>query len=244
MPISLIIPAFNEERYIGACLRAVGENAAGRFAEIIVVDNASTDRTAEIAASYPGVRVVQEPDRGVTRAKQRGLQEAKGDVVAYIDADTIMPAGWVDTVEECMVRRSDVICLSGPYRYFDGPPIGRKVLNALGQTVMYLGYLLHGHMLVGGNFAARKAVLEDIGGFDPTLDFWGEDSEHGRRIAASKKGKFIYRRDFNIGTSARRFVADGFVLTSLVYGLNFIWVVLFHRPFSNDHGNVRAAPSP
>ncbi len=242
--ISLIIPAFNEERYIGECLRSVIKHAAGRLLEIIVVDNASTDRTAEIAASYPGVRVVHEPHKGVTRAKQRGLQEAKGAIVAFVDADNIMSPGWIEAVEQTFIQRTDVACLSGPYLYHDGPRLGRKVLNALGRHVMYLGYLLNGHMLVGGNFAAKKSVLEEIGGFDPTVDFWGEDSEIGRRIAASKKGKFIYRRNFNIGTSARRFVAHGYAMTSMIYGLNYHWVVLFHRPFSNDHANVRIAPAP
>jgi glycosyltransferase involved in cell wall biosynthesis len=242
--ISLVIPAYNEERYLKGCLDSVFKNAASRLLEIIVVDNGSTDRTAEIAESYTGVRVVYEPNVGVTRAKQRGLEEARGSVIAFIDADTLMPEGWIDIVEQTFSNQADVACLSGPCHYYDGPPIVRTFLNALNQYVLPLGYLLHGHMLIGGNFVVQKAVLEAINGFDPTIDFWGEDADLGRRIAANKKNKFIFRRNFNVQSSVRRFEAEGLFITCLVYGINYLWVVFFNRPYSNAHANIRLAAAP
>src|SRR5664280_3431558 len=100
MDISLVIPAYNEEHYLAASLDSVRKNAASRLLEIIVVDNGSTDRTAEVAGRYAGVRVVHEATLGVAYAKQRGLAEAKGSLVAFIDADSLMPGGWIDIVEQ------------------------------------------------------------------------------------------------------------------------------------------------
>jgi len=119
LQISLVIPAHNEEAYIGGCLDSVLANAAGRFHEIIVIDNASSDRTAEVAAARPGVRVVTESAKGLTRARQRGYLEATGEYVAYIDADTRMPPGWFDRVERTFAAHPDAASLSGPAKYWD-----------------------------------------------------------------------------------------------------------------------------
>ena len=86
--ISLIIPAYNEEAYLGACLDAVMANVAGKALEIIVIDNNSTDGTRAVAERYPAVTYVFEPEKGITRARQRGFLTARGDILAYVDADT------------------------------------------------------------------------------------------------------------------------------------------------------------
>ena len=95
MNISVVVPAYNEEQYIAACLSSILNQKNEALHEIIVVDNASTDATAQIAASYPGVRVVLEQNKGLPYARQRGLEEAVGDIVAYIDADTKVRPGWL-----------------------------------------------------------------------------------------------------------------------------------------------------
>lgn len=95
--VSIIIPAYNEERYLGACLEAIAAQTLQPY-EVIVVDNASTDRTAEIAAQYPFVKLLQEPIRGRAYAQATGFNAASGDVVARIDADAVIPPNWVDHV--------------------------------------------------------------------------------------------------------------------------------------------------
>ena len=80
--LSLIIPAYNEEAYIGPCLDSVLQNAMGRFHEIIVVNNASTDRTYEVARARRDVRVVHETQNGICYARQRGFEEATGEILA------------------------------------------------------------------------------------------------------------------------------------------------------------------
>src|ERR1700760_2088294 len=81
--ISLIIPAYNEEDYLPACLDAVMENVAGKVMEIIVVDNNSTDGTKAVVERYPAVTYVFEPEKGITRARQRGFLASSGDILAY-----------------------------------------------------------------------------------------------------------------------------------------------------------------
>ncbi|MDB5194466.1 MAG: putative glycosyltransferase, partial [Parcubacteria group bacterium] len=93
LKISLIVPAYNEEKSIELCLEHAISNSNGDLYEILVIDNASTDKTALIAASIRGVRVVREEKKGLTRARQRGYIEAKGNILAFIDADTEMPKG-------------------------------------------------------------------------------------------------------------------------------------------------------
>ena len=170
--LSLIIPAYNEEAYIGFCLDSVLQNAFGRFHEIIVVDNASSDRTGEIARARRGVRVVQEMQRGVCFARQRGLEEATGEILAYIDADTRLPADWALIAERTFQNRPDLVCLSGPYRYYDGPKAKRWVLNGFSRLAVPMGRWLFGYMVVGGNFIATKRAIKEAGGFDTTINFW------------------------------------------------------------------------
>lgn len=235
MKISLVIPAYNEEKFIGKCLESVQKNGAGFF-EIIVVNNASTDRTAEIAASFPGVRVVTEPSKGLTKARQKGLEEAGGDFIAFIDADTSLPPRWMGMVERNF-ESPGVVCLSGSYRYYDGPWLRNMFIYFLWWISYPLTYRIVGYMVVGGNFVARRSALLNMGGFDPTIQFHGEDTDIARRI--SKFGKVIFRMNFFIYTSSRRFNAEGLIKTIGAYVINFLWIVFLHHPLTKTYRDIR-----
>jgi len=240
MRISLVIPAFNEEAYLGGCLDSVLASG-GRFHEIIVVDNASTDGTAEVAAARPGVRVVYEAKKGLLAARQRGYQEATGDVVGYIDADTRMPKGWWQRANDVLSTRPDVVALSGPARYWDAKPWQRFFLALLWRVSAPLAYRLVGYMIYGASFAVRRSALDAIGGFNPAIEFYGEDTDLARRL--SRQGKVVFDMRFFIFSSARRFASEGMFRTNLVYVLNFAWPVLFGRPFTRQHKDIRADTS-
>ena len=120
MKLSLIVPCYNEEKRIYACLDAVIKSGY-QFHEIIVVDNGSTDATADIVrASFSQARVVSEPTVGLSHARQRGYLESTGDVLVYIDADTRMPRGWTERVAAEM-HDSWAVAVSGPCSYYDAP---------------------------------------------------------------------------------------------------------------------------
>ncbi len=234
MKISLVIPAYNEEKYISACLESVMKNGAELF-EIIVIDNASTDGTAHVALGFPNVKVVSQPEKGLTKARQKGLEEATGDIIAYIDADTKMPEGWVQTVSSVM-KNNAVVCVSGPYRYYDASA-PTNFLAKLYFILTYGIYLLTGYVVIGGNFAAKKSALLEIGGFDETIAFYGEDTDIARRLHTV--GKVVFTSRLHIDTSARRFHGEGLVLTVGRYVRNFFSIVFRKKPVTNEYKDIR-----
>ena len=121
--ISFVIPAYNEESYIRHCLDAIIKEIGGREGyEIIVVDNNSSDGTCEIVErDYPGVTLIHEPRRGANRAREAGFVASKGDLVAFLDADTELTQGWIDRAERAFAKDPNLVCLSGPFIYYDLP---------------------------------------------------------------------------------------------------------------------------
>ena len=234
--ISLIIPAYNEEDYLPACLDAVMANLAGKVHEIIVVDNNSSDRTREVVERYPAVTYVFEPQKGITRARQSGYLAASGDILAYVDADTRPPVGWVEQIWEQFVAQPDLACLSGPYSFYDLTGFRNQISNAWFIAAQPI-YKLTGYMMVGGNFAISHEVLDKMGGFDSSIEFYGEDVDIGKR--AKVHGKVLFSPRFVMPTSARRMKQQGFARTAGIYLANYLSIVVRGRPATNDYQDVR-----
>src|SRR5690349_11342604 len=96
--MSVIVCAYNEERTLAACLHSVLAQTRPPD-EIIVVNNASTDRTRAVAAAIPGVVIVDEPRKGLVIARESGRRRAAGDILAYLDADCRAPLRWLERLE-------------------------------------------------------------------------------------------------------------------------------------------------
>jgi len=235
--ISLIICAHNEENYIVDCLKEAIKYSDGKFYEIIVVNNNSTDKTKELAMSIPGVKVVDEKEKGLTKARQKGLEVATGDLLAYIDADTRLQPNWFNMAEHFFMTHHKAVSLSGPYRYYDGSIINNFFLHIIWWLNAPIAYHLAGYMILGGNFVAKRDALIKMGGFDKSLEFYGEDTNISRRL--SEFGKVVFKMDFFIYSSSRRFQKEGIIKTNLVYGLNFLWQVLFKKPFTKGYQDHR-----
>ncbi|MDR3642539.1 MAG: glycosyltransferase family A protein [Candidatus Doudnabacteria bacterium] len=245
MNISVIIPAYNEENYIGATLQSIIDSEPSNLLEIIVVDNASTDATADIAAKYKQVRVVREPKKGLTRARQAGLDAALGDILVYIDADTIARKDWFAELNKEFETDKDIICLSGPYRYYGLPEFKNPLTKWWYHYWFIVWYWFadffishtQGYVVTGGNFAAKKQALLGIGGFDTKIEFYGEDTDIARRL--NQFGKIKFSKDFWIATSARRFNHEGLVVTGFRYLVNYASVILFKKPVTKKYQDVR-----
>ena len=236
LTISLIIPAHNEEKFIGICLESIKRWGA-KFDEIIVVDNASTDRTCEVAEKFSDVRVVYEERKGMTRARQRGFDESKSDLIAYTDADTMMPAGWLEKALKIMRENPDVVCLSGPGRYYDIPK-WQQFFESLYWTFLAIPvYYIVGYMVYGAHFVIRREVLVKMGGFDTNIEFYGEDTNIARR--ASKFGKVLFKRSFVIDASGRRVMKQGLIRMALQYVINFVAEAFFHKPITKKYKDYR-----
>ena len=245
MKLSIVIPAYNEEKYIARCLQSVISQiealASKRDIEIIVVNNASVDRTAEIVGQFAGVSLVAESQRGLVRARQAGFAASTGDLIANVDADTKLPAGWVEKVFVEFENNEKLVALSGPFIYTHSSKWSAALVwfwYRVGQLTHFLNqYILkRGAMLQGGNFILRRSALEKIGGYDTSIDFWGEDTDIATRI--SKVGRVKFTFDFPIYTSARRFKKDGFLVAAWKYFINYVWVLLFRKPFLKEYEEI------
>jgi len=95
--LSIVIPVYNEQSHITACLAAIAAQTIMPF-EVLVIDNNCTDNTIEIAKKFPFVKVIKEPVQGISHARNKGFNSAKGDIIGRIDADTLIPTTWISDV--------------------------------------------------------------------------------------------------------------------------------------------------
>jgi glycosyltransferase involved in cell wall biosynthesis len=233
--ITFIIPAFNEEKLIPFAIHSIREEMAGRANdyEILVVDNASTDRTSEVALQH-GARVVHELKRGIVAARQAGYMHAKYDLLANIDADNAVPAGWLDRALAGLDAATVVV--TGPLVY----PEFSRLMQVLTRFFYFLGRLSHhtlGTMVQGGNFIVRKSALDAVGGYNTDVVFFGEDTDFAVRISTVGKVKLV--PNMWVYSSARRFQVDGIVLTTWRYILNYLTVTFLGKPVTEGHQDIR-----
>lgn len=247
--VSFVVPAFNEEALIASCLHAImAEISRTRCpAEIIVVDNNSTDRTRQIAQSIPGVRIVDQPERGLVQARRAGCLAARGRLIANIDSDTMLPPGWLDTVLAEFARSPGLVALSGPFIHYDMSKPVRAVV-AVFYRFAFASYLLvrfvfrAGSMMQGGNFVVLKRALEAAAAFNPAFSFYGEDTELARRLSTVGAVKFSFA--LPAFSSGRRLAAEGLARVALQYSANFLWTVLFKQPFTSTWLDFRHSVGP
>lgn len=237
LSITVLIPAHNEEHYLERCLESILACRTPSVREIIVVDNASTDRTAAVAGSFPGVTVLHEGRKGITRARQCGLRTASGDLIACVDADSLVDRRWFETIDRTFRESPLVSCLTGPY-LLDEIPFPYRILAWSYWNLLALPIsLLTGGIAVGGNVVIRRSVLESIGGFDTTVEFYGEDTNLARRI--KKVGRIRFSPRFTNVSSSRRMLQEGFFRTGLRYAMNFLSQTLFRRSVNATYRDIR-----
>jgi len=198
---SVIVAAHNEEKYITDCIQALKlQDYPGEF-EIIVVDNASNDKTSEIAKEL-GVQVMYESKKGVSHALISGSKIATGEIFAYTDADTRPPKDWLSKLNEAFNRSETVVGAGGPPYFYDGP----KWADWLMHKVFVKIYLKYFHPkykgLPGYNMSIRADVYHKSGGFEPGYN-WGQDWKMAER--AGKFGEVIFDTNIFVYTSFRRF---------------------------------------
>ena len=244
MKLSFVIPAYNEERYLPDCLRSIQRETAGMADtfEIIVVNNASTDRTGEVARSFPGVKVVDELRKGLPHARQAGFLASSGDLIANVDSDSRLPEGWVAEVLRSFNADPTLAALSGPLVYYDLSPRERALVHVFYMTA-WITYALNryvlrvGSMVQGGNFIVERKALERIGGFNLALTFYGEDTDIARRL--HEVGRVCFTFQLKMFSSARRLKKEGILTMAARYSLNYLWTIFLKRPFTGEHIDIR-----
>jgi glycosyltransferase involved in cell wall biosynthesis len=223
MLLSVVIPAFNEERYLPLTLAGIRDAipACPCPVEVLVVDNESTDRTAEIAQSS-GARVVSESLRNIGRVRNTGAEAAGGDILIFVDADTAVPAHFLARVSEVM---SDPACLGGSADIVHRPESG--LLRAYLAAWRWLGIRLG--MAQGAAQFCRKSAFTALNGYNES-QFMGEDVDFYWRLRnlAKKTGGCLQRLDdVKVVPSPRRF-DQAPVWRSLVW-TNPLFIALFRK---------------
>ncbi len=239
MKLSFVIPAYNEEKNIAKCIKSIlrEKDRKNYDIEIIVVNNASTDRTGEIARSFKQVRTIDEPRKGIVWARHAGYLASKGDLIANIDADNILLPGWLDKVFSEFKNRNDLIALSGPYIYYDLPKWQNSFVKIYYISGKLISLITHNVILQGGNYVISKNVLEKIGGYDVSIQFYGEDANIAHRIKNLGKTKFSF--SLPVLSSGRRLVKEGIVKIGFLYGINYLWTALFKQPLTKKYKDIR-----
>jgi glycosyltransferase involved in cell wall biosynthesis len=242
MRLSFVIPAYNEEAYLPACLESILAQTRGQDTEIIVVNNASTDRTREVALRYPGVTLVDEPRKGLTYARQAGFCASSGELIANVDSDSRLTPGWVDLVLKAFEEEKNLVALSGPVVYYDLTPT-QRVSVRLFYLLAFLVYVLNryvlraGSMVQGGNFVLKRAALQSIGGFNLAIPFYGEDTDIARRMNRLGQVRFTFR--LKMFSSARRLKQEGMFTIAVRYTINYLWTTFRKRPFTQKYLDIR-----
>lgn len=203
--ISIVVPAYNEEKSISACLDSLVNQKTLYEFEIIVVDNNSTDRTGAIAKRYiekSPIRIIFEKKKGRGAARQAGFKVARGDIILSTDADAIVPENWMDYITSYF-NDPTVIAVTGPCKINDCSYIRNTIFNFLQPKLMISYRIIFQHYWLSGfNFAIRKEIYEEAGGFNPALNVQ-EDTELSFRVR--KLGKIKFARRLLVIASGRRF---------------------------------------
>ncbi len=219
MLISIVIPAFNEAKYLPVSLEAADRSRAvlgqaGWTSEVIVCDNNSTDETAAVARAN-GARVVFEPFNQIAASRNAAGRAARGDWLVFVDADTQVTPKLFREMMRAMVRHD---CLGGgcPVKFDSGPWLGRQSVTVWNMAARVMRWA------AGSFLFCRASAFHELGGFSPDF-FAGEKvdycirlNRHGRRLAK----RMVYLNEPVI--SSGRKVKALFTWQNLGHGLQAI----------------------
>jgi glycosyltransferase involved in cell wall biosynthesis len=161
--VSVVVPVYNEEESLAACLEAIAKQTVQPH-EVIVVDNNSTDNTVAVALRFPFVRVLHEPHQGVVYARTTGFDAARGDIIGRLDADSRPGRQWVATLQKLFAEEAGLQAVTGRVRYYN------LALSWLLDSVDYrvrkrLARLLGREVAMqGANMALRRSAWLQVRG--------------------------------------------------------------------------------
>lgn len=237
--ISVVIGAYNEEKLLPRCLEAFKNQSypADKF-EVILVDNDSKDSTSQIAKDY-GVRVYKYTDfQGIAAVRRYGAEQARGEIIAFTDADSVVPNDWLEKIDT-LLSDPNVVCVGGP---------GKSDKESFFQDFIYWFYdLFHilnhtaGKPLMWGfNMAVKKDAYEEVGKINGSLLAY-EDWDLSFRLQKQFGRENVrYIRDLRVKTSTRKQDNIFILIRYAIDGIsNYVNFVILRRAKSNPAFNVR-----
>jgi glycosyltransferase involved in cell wall biosynthesis len=187
--ISVVVPLYNKERYIRRCLESICRQTMRDF-EIVVVDDGSSDASAEIAASIPDsrIRVIRQENRGEGGARNRGIQESRGELVAFLDSDDEWRPSFLEAIADLWRAYPEAGILATGYRRCRSGPLDMETTLAdppSGTRRLvpnYLSLAMRGNLVCSSSVAILRSVFAEVGGF-PEREPFGADRDLWVRIA-------------------------------------------------------------
>lgn len=227
--ISIVIPVYNEERFLPICLDALSKQDTTEQVEIIVVDNNCTDRTLHIALAK-NVTVIAEPKLGVGAARRAGVGTAHGDLIVTIDADTALPAHYLKTVRSYFENDRMLACFGGVFTFYDAPQWKNILRPPLARLVYAASWLITRGRVgpMGNNMAFRLSDYNRTRGFNHNFQF-GEDMELVAQLR--EFGRVVLDFNLPVPTSSRRYRLNK---DFLVYAANLGYYCFTGRPWRNS----------
>lgn len=220
--VSIIVPTYMEEKYIGKTLRSVRKQTYKNY-ELIVIDSASSDKTVKIAKKYAD-KVILTKKRGIALGRNMGAKAASGIILLFIDADTFLEKNFVERIVN-KFRSKDVVGVCGYIKSYGS--LANKITYWLCSEIAWLSTLLNIPLFYGMCMAWRKNAFERIGGFDEHLTT-GEDIIITRKMA--RHGKCVLLRNAIAVTSPRRVVGMGLLNAVAFHIKNFFRIIFFKKP--------------
>lgn len=185
LQLSVVIPHLNEPDNLRHCLLALdAQRTKDMWFEIIVVDNGSANMPEAACSGLDDVRLVREPVPGPGPARNRGVAEARADVVAFIDADCIAQPGWAGAIVKMMRDHPEIDLLGGDIGILMDDPQAPSAIEAYESIYSYRArlYVERYGFAATGNMAVRTSVFHAVGPFGGISTM--EDTEWGQRATA------------------------------------------------------------
>lgn len=202
--ISIIIPTLNEEVYLPKLLASIKRQDFTDY-EIIVSDGGSSDRTVFIAEEYGACVLINSKIKHPSFQRNNGAAIAKGDPLIFLDADSILPNGFLaKAYQEFMLRH---LKLAGFYFTFTPNRWYYNIFSFISDIIFFLKQYTSHPAAIGGGLIVNRSAHEKINGFDLEV-LLAEDYDYCARLA--KVGKFRIIKSTKILFSSRRIVKEGF----------------------------------
>jgi glycosyltransferase involved in cell wall biosynthesis len=199
MDFSIVIPAFNEEKYIESTLKSIRSQKFDGNYEIIVADDSSEDNTVKIAEKYAD-RVVVHERGSISYGRQKGAEQARYPAIAFTDADTQVAPDWLAQLSASL-EQPDVVGVHGQLMPLNGNAVETNFCRYVLPPYSAFMVGIRQPSVPGANFAVTKKAFEKVGGFNTKL-ITAEDVELCKRV--KKEGRFLFNRDAVVYVSTRR----------------------------------------
>ncbi|MEK7498170.1 MAG: glycosyltransferase [Patescibacteria group bacterium] len=205
--VSVVVPAYNEEKTIQKTLYSLTKQGTKVPFEIVFVDNNCTDNTADVVKPFfknlERLKIICETKQGIGAARESGFKNSESEIIASTDADSLVPQDWISKIFDEFWKDKNLIGVVGTYVFESKSKVFNLVSKGIMMFADYIHKLLTGSFAFRGiNFAVKKEAWKKAGGFNTKISAL-EDVDLSLRVG--KLGKIRYLSNLVVTTSYRRF---------------------------------------